>query len=310
MKEGIYVRIHTDKGNITARLEHEKTPLTVANFVGLAEGKLENKASSKDEPYYNGLKFHRVINDFMIQGGDPTGSGSGGPGYSFPDEIHPDLKHDGPGVLSMANAGPNTNGSQFFITHKETPWLDAKHAVFGKVTDGQEVVDIIEEGDQMQKVEILRVGTEAENWDAAATFEKEMQSLKDADEKQRAERFKEVSSLIEGFDKTDSGLYYKINKEGNGSTPLTGGTVSVHYKGMLPNGNVFDDSQRRNQPISFEIGVGQVIRGWDEGIALLKEGDEARLIIPPELGYGSTGAGGVIPPNSWLVFDVQLVKAR
>lgn len=164
--EGLFAKIKTNKGSITIQLEFEKAPMTVANFVALAEGRMKNSAKPEGTPYYNGIKFHRVIADFMIQGGDPTGTGSGGPGYAFPDEIHPDLKHTRAGTLSMANAGPYTNGSQFFITHKDTPWLDGRHAVFGYVTVGQEVVNAIAQGDVMESVTIERVGPAAQAWDA------------------------------------------------------------------------------------------------------------------------------------------------
>ncbi len=160
LPDGLFAEIKTNRGTITLRLEHEKTPMTVMNFVGLAEGKLANGRG--EGPYYDGLKFHRVIPNFMVQGGCPQGTGTGGPGYKFKDEIVKDLRHDGPGVLSMANAGPGTNGSQFFITHVETSWLDGKHTVFGRVIEGQEVVDAIRGGDAIETVKIHRIGASAE----------------------------------------------------------------------------------------------------------------------------------------------------
>ncbi|AVR43964.1 peptidylprolyl isomerase [Christiangramia fulva] len=310
MNDGLYAKFHTSKGEILAELEYKKTPGTVGNFVGLAEGKIENKAKKKGEPYYDGLKFHRVIPDFMIQGGDPQGTGAGGPGYNFDDEIHPDLKHDEPGKLSMANAGPGTNGSQFFITHVETPWLDGKHTVFGNVVEGQDVVDKIQQGDKIEKLEIIREGSDAENFDAVKAFENfNAEKVKKEEEaKKKAEA--ELEKLAAGFEKTESGLRYKIINKGDGKQAEKGKTVAVHYKGQLADGTVFDSSYKRNKPLEFPVGMGHVIPGWDEGILKLKVGDKARLVIPPHLGYGERGAGGVIPPNAILVFDVELMEVK
>ena len=244
----------------------------------------------------------------MIQGGCPQGTGTGTPGYRFDDEFHPDLKHDRPGILSMANAGANTNGSQFFITHRPTPHLDNKHTVFGYVVEGQKVVDTISQNDKIESVKIIHVGKKAEEWDALAAFEKfnaEKQARIEAEKRKQQEA---LAQLTEGFEKTASGLYYKITEKGNGKKPKKGDQVAVHYTGMLLDGKVFDSSLYRGQPLNFAVGIGQVIEGWDEGILLLNEGDKARLVIPSDLAYGSQGAGGVIPPNAALVFDVELVR--
>ena len=310
MQDGLYAKFNTTKGEILVALEYKKTPGTVGNFVALAEGNLENKVKPQGTPYYNGLKFHRVIPDFMIQGGCPQGSGSGNPGYQFDDEFHPDLKHDAPGILSMANAGPGTNGSQFFITHVETPWLDNNHTVFGKVTEGQNIVDAIAQGDSIESLEILRVGAEAEAYNAVEAFRtfEGTREKRLAEAKAAAEA--ELDNLAAGFKKTDSGLRYQIIQEGSGVKAEKGKTVSVHYKGQLSDGTVFDSSYKRNEPIDFPLGVGQVIPGWDEGIGLLKVGDKARFVIPSHLAYGSRGAGGVIPPDATLIFDVELMEVK
>ena len=310
MENGIYAKFNTAKGAILVKLTHDLTPGTVGNFVGLAEGQLENSARPMGKPYYDGLKFHRVIPDFMIQGGCPQGQGTGGPGYNFDDEFHPNLKHDKPGVLSMANAGPGTNGSQFFITHVPTNWLDNKHTVFGHVIEGQDIVNEIAQGDIIESLEIMRVGDEAKNWNAIEAFRtfEGSREKRIAEQKRMAEEAME--KLAAGFDKTESGLRYKMIQKGNGTQAEKGKTVSVHYEGSLENGKVFDSSYKRKSPIDFKLGVGQVISGWDEGIALLKVGDKARFVIPSYLGYGSQGAGGVIPPDATLIFDVELMNVK
>ena len=270
--------ISTSKGDITIKLEFEKTPMTVANFVGLAEGIIENNSKNLGEPYYDGIKFHRVIKDFMIQGGDPTGTGRGGPGYEFADEFHPDLKHDKPGILSMANAGPGTNGSQFFITHKATPWLDNKHSVFGVVVDGQDVVNNIEQDDIINKIEIVRDGNAAINFNAAEVFKNKIDEAKKLlADKEKADKEK-LEKIIENANQTASGLYYTILEEGQGDTPYPGQKVKVHYTGYFIDGKQFDSSIGKN-PIEFMLGARQIIQGWEEGIQLLNVGSKAKLII-------------------------------
>ena len=307
MTEGIYAVIYTQKGTLTLQLHYEKTPGTVGNFVGLAEGNLVNEVKHTGTPYYVGLNFHRVIPDFMVQGGCPQGSGVGGPGYQFDDEIDSGLRHNKAGILSMANAGPGTNGSQFFITHVPTPWLDGKHTVFGCVVEGQEIVDSIEQGDTIDKIEILRIGKDAQNWNAVAAFNSFNQKTQKRIDAQKAKQAKELYKVSAGFKQMDSGLRYQIIQEGTGQQPVAGQTVSVHYKGQLLDGTVFDSSYKRQKPLDFVLGQGQVIPGWDEGVSLLKVGDKARFVIPSDLAYGSRGAGGVIPPNAALIFDVELV---
>ncbi|MDT0608210.1 peptidylprolyl isomerase [Croceitalea rosinachiae] len=310
MQDGIYAKFNTTKGEILVKLTHDKTPGTVGNFVALAEGNMENEAKPQGNPYYDGLKFHRVIPDFMIQGGCPQGTGTGSPGYQFDDEFHPDLNHSEPGVLSMANAGPGTNGSQFFITHVPTPWLDNKHTVFGHVESGQEVVDIVDQGDVIESLEIIRVGEEAEKFTAIESFRTFEGAREKRISEQKAQAEAAMEELAAGFDKTESGLRYKMIQTGSGVKAEKGKTVSVHYEGSLPDGQIFDSSFKRNKPIDFQLGVGQVISGWDEGIALLKVGDKARFVIPSHLGYGRAGAGGVIPPDATLIFDVELMDVK
>jgi len=310
MNDGLYAKIKSNKGDILIQLEFEKTPGTVGNFVALAEGTLENSIKPQGQKYYDGLKFHRVIPDFMVQGGCPSGTGTGGPGYQFEDEFHVDLKHDVPGVLSMANPGPASNGSQFFITHVPTPWLDNKHTVFGKVIEGQSIVDTIAQDDLMESVEILSVGEAAKAFNAIEAFRSFEGGREQKIAEAKANMDAELDKLAAGFQKTESGLRYQILQKGTGAQAEKGKQISVHYKGQLTDGTVFDSSYQRKQPIDFTVGIGQVIKGWDEGLQLLQVGDKARLVIPSQLAYGSQGAGGVIPPNATLIFDLELMAVK
>ena len=323
LTDGIYAEFNTTKGKIICMLEYEKTPMTVANFVGLAEGNftaLNDKSFNK--PYYDGIKFHRVISNFMIQGGDPTGTGTSGPGYSFYDEFHPDLKHSGPGILSMANSGPATNGSQFFITHTETPWLDGKHSIFGHVVEGQSVVDAIAQGDVMETVKIIRIGEAAKNWNATEVFNnaynaiKLLEDQKKAEEAKKLEAYKttfynEVKKTYKKAIATPSGLVYVIEKEGEKDKPKFGQVLTVHYSGTLfKDGKKFDSSYDRNEPISFPYSNGGMIPGFVEGLALIGKGGKAKLFLPYFLAYNSQEIPGVIPAYSDLVFEIEMVDIK
>ncbi|MFN4298529.1 MAG: peptidylprolyl isomerase [Thermaurantimonas sp.] len=307
MNNQLLAHIVTNKGTITVNLEYEKAPVTVANFVGLAEGRIPNKARALGKPYYDGLTFHRVIADFMIQGGDPLGNGRGGPGYHFPDEFHPDLRHDGPGVLSMANAGPDTNGSQFFITHKETPWLDDKHTVFGRVVSGQEVVDAIRQGDVIERITIERVGDELKEYAPEEVYERELKALIARREEEDRKAQEEINALIADMEKTPSGLGFKFLQRGGGKQIHAGDTVTVHYVGMLTDGRVFDASINR-QPFTLKAGVGQVISGWDELLLLCAQGDHVLAYLPSALAYGKAGVQDIIPPDAALIFEIQVLR--
>jgi peptidylprolyl isomerase len=310
---GLFARMNTDKGDIVLRLEFQKTPLTVCNFVALAEGKMD---ICRGRPYYDGLAFHRVIADFMIQGGDPQGTGTGGPGYRFPDEIDPSLRHDGPGVLSMANAGPGTNGSQFFITHKDTPWLDGKHTVFGKVVEEQSVVDAIQQGNRIRTVTIIRNGPAAVQFRAdQAAFDTLLGEINSAaTDRTRAARDANIAQIDAKYPnaiQTPSGVRYIVQRAGTGVKPTAGRTVQVNYTGSLLSGRVFDSSDMQGRPIEFPAGVGAVIRGWDEMVMDMKVGERRTVVIPPELAYGEREMGnGLIPANSYLVFEMELIGVR
>jgi len=313
LKDGLYAKFDTTKGEILCSLEFKKTPLTVTNFVGLAEGTKDLGGGAKGHKFYDGLKFHRVIPDFMIQGGCPLGTGTGGPGYTFPDEFDPELKHSKPGVLSMANSGPGTNGSQFFITHVPTPWLDGKHTIFGHVVSGQDVVDKIEAGDLINSIEIIRVGSQAKAFESdQKAFDTLLANFEDRNREKELGAMEEAVRLINeqwpDAITTPSGLKYVVEKEGEGDkTPQVGQVVTVHYTGKLLNGKKFDSSYDRGQPIDFPVGKGQVIKGWDEALLGMKKGEKRVLIIPSELGYGPSGRGP-IPPNATMIFDVELIN--
>ena len=310
-KEGLFAIMDTSKGEIALELYYKEAPLTVCNFVGLAEGKFD---AANGKPFYNGLKFHRVIENFMIQGGDPRGNGTGGPGYKFADEVVP-FKFTEPGYLAMANSGANTNGSQFFITHVPTEWLNGKHTIFGHVVseEDQKVVNAIVQGDEIKSVTIVRNGDAAKAFDASQSAFNKLSS--EAVEKAAAAKKAEFDKVVAGFEKTANGIYYKIKKAGSGSKAGKGKTASVEYKGYLVNGTLFDASRgfhpQGHEPLEFKIGAGQMIPGFDQMVQDMKVGEVRSMVIPPELAYGQRGipqAG--IEGGAYICFDVQLVSAK
>jgi cyclophilin family peptidyl-prolyl cis-trans isomerase len=347
LPDGLYAEITTPKGVIITTLEFEKAPVTVANFVTLAEGSNEFVSENfKSKAFFDGLTFHRVEPGFVIQGGDPAGDGSGGPGYKFKDEIT-DLKHDKPGTLSMANAGPGTNGSQFFITHVPTPFLDGRHTVFGYVVgdDAMPIVTSIAPGDAIESVKIIRKGEKAKNFDAEKVFrdyiardkeETRKQEIIDAENKRvYMEKYKPVlekqvalfAAMKAKAEKSSTGLQYVITQKGSGQKVKPGTTVLLNYSGWLENGELFDTSSpkvaeefRKLDPqraaaggyrqIPFNYGRRDgMIPGFLEGIYKLNPGDKALLFIPAHLGYGPQGAANIIPPNANLIFEIEMLES-
>ncbi|WP_029268967.1 peptidylprolyl isomerase [Flavobacterium sp. KJJ] len=331
LPDGLYADIETNKGHIIVELDYKKAPITVANFVTLAEGKNEfvTKEYLKGKPFYDGLKFHRVIEEFMIQTGDPEGTGSGDTGYKFKDEIT-DLKFDKAGVLAMANNGPGTNSSQFFITHVETPWLDGKHTIFGHVVEkGQEVVNQVKQGDTIVSVTIVRNGEAAKKFDAVKVFHdyfSEIEKEKSKFAGVQKEKVAYYATLKAKATKTNSGLEFVVTEKGSGKKPAIGTQIYIHYAGFLEDGTLFDTSledvaktfgkfdaaraeAKQYQPIPFQAGRKDgMIPGFIEGIEQLSFGDKAVIFIPSHLAYGATGAGGVIPPNANIIFEIQLLE--
>ncbi|RMB60461.1 peptidylprolyl isomerase [Dokdonia sinensis] len=348
LEDGLYAEIVTDKGTMVAQLYFEETPATVANFVALAEGNhpMVKDSTLKGKPFYNGLTFHRVIEDFMIQGGDPLGKGSGDAGYKFHDEFVDGLVHDSKGTLSMANSGPDTNSSQFFITQKETPWLNGRHTVWGKVVIGLEVIDDIiaveKIGDPRQgkpkvppvmtQVNIIRKGSAAKNFNAPETFKAELAGIdakrvKAAEEKAAADaiKYKEYKerfdSKREKAEKLPSGLAIFIDEKTDGEKPALGAKVKVDYAGFFESGELFDTSQRElaekldkvnprspYQPMNVPYSnEARLIAGMKEGIQQLKVGEKATIFVPYHLGYGEQEYGP-IPAKSNMIFEIELLE--
>jgi peptidyl-prolyl cis-trans isomerase A (cyclophilin A) len=313
LPDGLYAEIKTVRGTIVCALEPEKAPMTVANFVGLAEGTIS--ANGAKRKFYDGLSFHRVEKGFVIQGGDPAGNGSGGPGYEIPNETRPDLKHDIAGVLAMANSGPDTNGSQFYITMGPAAWLDGGYSVFGHVVKGMEVVSAIKQGDKMASVRIVRVGPTAGAFAVTQlSFDAMVAKAKVAiAERKNNARLTALASIKKQWPKlatSKSGLMYEILKKGSGSSPGTGATVSIHYKGMLLDGKVFADTRSADATSAGAqtVQLDRVqIKGWVEALLEMRRGEQRRLVLPPELAFGSAGYPNLVPADAFVVFEMELV---
>ena len=320
-KEGVFAVMETTQGTIVLELFYKDAPLTVTNFVGLAEGTLDNKYTGKK--FYDGLKFHRVISkangdsqDFMIQGGDPKGNGTGGPGYEFVNEDWDGANFNKPGMLAMANAGKDTNGSQFFITIAPCVWLNGGYTVFGKVVDeeSQQIVNKTKKNDVIKSVTIIRKGADAEKFTATqADFnrceQEAAEKARAAKEKMFAAQIAEIEKNYPDFKKDANGIYYKTTKEGSGDKIGKRKNVSTEYKGYFVNGDVFDQSKGRG-PLDFTTGAGQMIPGFDVMVQDMKVGEKRSFVLPPDFAYGEQGAGGVIPGNTYICFDVEVLSAK
>lgn len=348
LKDGLYAEFNTNKGSFIAELYYKETPATVANFVSLAEGEGHTMLDStyKGKRFYDGLIFHRVIKDFMIQGGDPTGTGSGDPGYKFPDEIVDTLSHTAKGTLSMANAGPGTNGSQFFITLAPTPWLDGKHTIFGKVLEGQTVVDSIgtvktvardkpEQDVVLESVNIIRKGKDAKDFKAGKVFEDKLAEAKVKQEEMEAKtaamkegNAKKFMDLKADAKELESGIKIHYLEKGEETKIPQGSMVMVNYAGYFEDGTLFDTSWQKVAEENGALNIAKrdqgmyqamptkygpdapMIQGFKDGLLNMNVGDRAVVYIPSHLGYGENGAGGVIPPNTDLIFEMEIVEIQ
>jgi peptidyl-prolyl cis-trans isomerase A (cyclophilin A) len=314
LPDGLYAEIKTERGTILCFLEYQKAPMTVANFVGLAEGTLKANGVAGHK-FYDGLTFHRVEKGFVIQGGDPKGDGTGGPGYEFPNETRGDLKHDAPGVMAMANSGPDTNGSQFYITMSAAAWLDGGYSVFGHVVQGMDVVNAIAVGDHMQSVRILRIGS------AAAAFVVTQKSfdamvanataaIAERGKTSRLAALAQIKKQWPSLTTTQSGLMYEVMKKGSGASPTSTSTVTLNYKGMLLDGTLFADTSAQGGSAQVVTLQKVSIKGWVEALLTMKRGEKRRLIVPPELAFGSRGYANLVPGGAWVVFEIELVDFK
>jgi cyclophilin family peptidyl-prolyl cis-trans isomerase len=335
--KGIYAELNTSKGMIVLNLNYEKAPMTVANFIGLAEGTIKNASYPKGKPFYDGSIWHRVVKGHVIQGGSPATDKApekeetSATGYEIPNERN-DLSHNKAGMLGMANSGPHTNTCQFYITLADRSYLDGNYTLFGEVTEGMDVVNSIVQGDTIRTVKIIRIGSEAKKFKVddvtfARLVDTQWKKVKneEAERKVKDEAF--IKSNYPGLTSAAGGLRFKILTEGKGERSVADSLVSASYSGRLINGTTFVSSAENGRPavnISAEnftvnIGKDQIIKGLKSALTEMKQGEKRLLVIPPELAYGQNGFYSrsvpgqkrfVISPGEILILEVTLISFK
>jgi cyclophilin family peptidyl-prolyl cis-trans isomerase len=326
--EGLYAELHTNKGLIVLSLEFDKTPMTVAHFIGLTEGRIDNDALPEGVPFYDGTKFHRVVPGHVIQAGAPVTEGDGRLGYMFPNEIHPDLSHNRAGMVGVANGGPHTNGSQFYITLGDRSYLDGDYTVFGEVIQGMDVISKIIQGDVIKTIRIIRIGKQAKRFrsDTQAFLDLKLRVQNRVKEQAEKKEIEESATIDERWPEAveeESGSRYVIIQEGEGETARTGNKIRVRYTGEVLEGQKFfstvDGNPSDEQPAEefiMELGKNRVNSGLDQALNQMREGEKRILILPSRLAYGTGGFYAkerkgkkrfVISPNSTLVYEVELL---
>jgi cyclophilin family peptidyl-prolyl cis-trans isomerase len=337
VKDGIYGDIKTNKGLIVVWLDYVKTPMTVANFIGLAEGTIKNASYPKGTPFYNGSKWHRVVPGHVIQGGSPAidkapeKEEASATGYEIPNEIS-GLSHNKAGMLGMANSGPNTNTCQFYITLGDRSYLDGNYTVFGEVIGGMDAVNKIVQGDTIISISIRRIGADAKKFIVndetfARLVDAQWKKVKDEMAVKKAGDEKFISQNYPGLKATASGLRYKVITEGTGEIAAAGSEMTLKYTGRLIGGLAFVSTPDAGKPspnvspesFIYRPGKEQIINGLREGLGGMKQGEKRLLIIPPALGYGQNGFYAknipgqkrfVISPDQILIMEVTLISFK
>ena len=330
--DGIYAELETNRGTIVLELDFERTPLTTANFIGLAEGTITNQAFPAGHPFFDGTVFHRVVPGHVIQAGIPIGGETDSPGYTIPNEISPDLSHNRAGILGMANAGPHTNSSQFYITLGDRSYLDGNFTIFGRVIEGLPVVQSIQQGDTAQRIKILRIGKKARRFrvDNDSFNRRKIEVEQNVARMEEENKKKETEWIRTNWPdaiQSPQGSLFKITQTGTGAMPETGRTLLVRYSGLFPDGTSFCSTGEAGHPFRekegesflFVVGTTSITAGLDAALTDMRRGEHRTIICPPELGYGIQGFYArpregerrfVISPNTTLVYFVELLDIR